>query len=101
MTCMAHLLFSLLNFSLANRKVENYPIKNYRGQSPNYRRKRWVYVHLIRGAANHPIIVHYEACKGAYLCILISEESTNKEYEEKMHIDARKIIFLKLFQWGK
>ena len=33
-----------------------YPIKNYRGLSPNYRGKRWVYVHFIRGAANPPII---------------------------------------------
>ena len=25
--------------------------------------------HFIIGAANHPIILHYEACKCAYLCI--------------------------------
>ena len=33
-----------------------YPIKNYRGLSPNYRGKRWAYVHFIGGAANYPII---------------------------------------------
>ena len=75
----------------------SYPIKNYRGISPNYRGKRWAYVHLIRGSANHPINVHYEECKCAYLSILISEASTNKNYEEKMHREARKAIFLKLF----
>ena len=31
-------------------------IKNYRGLSPNYRRERWTYVHLIRRSANHSII---------------------------------------------
>ena len=39
-----------------------YPIKNYRGLNPNYMGKRWAYVHFIRGAANYPIILHYEAC---------------------------------------
>ena len=67
-----------------------YPIKNYRG-------KRWAHVHLIRGAANHPIIVHYEACKFAYLCILISEASTRKKYKEIMPIEARKTIFFNYF----
>ena len=51
------------------------------------------------GAANHSIIVHYETCKYAYTCAcLVSEASTNKKYEEKMHIKARKTIFLTLLQ---
>ena len=56
----------LLSYNSIHR-MPNYPIKNYRGLSPNYRRKRWAYVHFIRGAANHPIFLHYEACKCAYL----------------------------------
>ena len=82
-----------------------YPIKNYRGLSPNYREERWAHVCFIRGAANHPIIylrstfdLHHEACKSVYLRILISEAYTNKKYEEKMHIETRKIIFLTLLQ---
>ena len=42
-----------------------------------------------------------EACKYAYLWILIREASTNKKYEQIMHIEARKTIFLKLLQYGK
>ena len=72
-----------------------YPIKNYRGLSPNYRGRRWAHVHLIKGSANHSIILHYKACKWAYLYILISKASTNKKYKKKMHIEARKTIFLK------
>ena len=52
-----------------NATTRLYPIKNYRGLSPNNRGKRWAYVPFIRGAANHPIILHYEACKCSYLCI--------------------------------
>ena len=40
-------------------------------------------------------ILHYEACKCAYLYILISEAPTNKIYEEKISIEARKTIFLR------
>ena len=81
------------------------PIKNYRGLSPNYREERWAYVHLMRGAANHPIIylrstfgLHHEANKCAYLRILISEAPTNKKYEWKMHIEVSKTDFLNSFQ---
>ena len=82
-----------------------YPIKNYRGLSPNNRRKRRAYVHLIRGAANYPIIylrptfgLHHKACKCVYLHILISEAPRNKKYEKKMYIEASKTIFLRSFQ---
>ena len=68
-----------------------YPIKNYRWLSPNYRAKRWAYVHLIRGLANHPFNVHYKACKCAYLCILISEASMHKKCIEK---------YVRLFSWN-
>ena len=63
------------------------PIKKYHKLSPNYKGKRWAYVHLIRGATNHPIIytlagfgLHHEVCKCAHLRILKSEAPTNKFY---------------------
>ena len=81
-----------------------YPIKNYRGLSPNYRGERWAYVHLIRGAANHPIIylsAHLQytprKLKICFLRILRSEAPTNKKYEEKRHIEASKTILLSSF----
>ena len=49
------------------------------GLSPNYRGDRWAYVHLTRESANHPINVHYKACKCTYLYISISETSRNKK----------------------
>ena len=80
-------------------------IKNYRELSPPYRGERWAYVYLIGGAAKPSIIclrptfgLHHEACKCAYLCILISETPTNIKYEEKMDVEARKTIFLSIFQ---
>ena len=73
-----------------------YPIKNYGGLSPNYRGKRWAYVNLIRGAANHSIILYYEACKCAYLCMYSKWSIYEQKYEDKMHIKARKTIFLTL-----
>ena len=42
--------------------------------------------------------LHHEAWKCVYLRILISAEPTNKKYEEKMHMEASKTIFLRLFQ---
>ena len=42
--------------------------------------------------------LHHEACKCVYVRILISETSTNKKYEEKMHIEVSETIFLRLFQ---
>ena len=45
----------LLNTSSMVIRLVHYPIKNYRGLSPHDRGKRWAYVHLIRGATNHPI----------------------------------------------
>ena len=81
------------------------PIKNYRELSLNYRGERWAYVHFIGGAANYILIypqptfgLHHEACKCVYLRILISEASTNIKYEEKMHIEVSKTIFLRLFR---
>ena len=61
----------------------HYPIKNYRGPSPNYRGERWAQVHLIRGLANQPIILHYEVYKCAYLRISISEAPTNKNMKRR------------------
>ena len=86
----------------------HFPIKNYRKLSPNYKRERWAYVPLIRGAADSSIIylpptfgLYHEAFKCVYLRILISEAPTKNKYEEKMHIEASKTIFLRLFQWRK
>ena len=52
--------------------------------------ERWAYVHLIREAANLPIIykrpsigLHHEACKCVYLSILISEVPTKKNMKRK------------------
>ena len=52
------LALSSIRHSASNkdRSILYYPIKNYRGLSPNYREKRWAYVHFIGGAANYPII---------------------------------------------
>ena len=86
----------------------HYAIKKYRGLSSNYRGERWAYVYLFRGAANYRVIyllptfdLHHEICKCVYLRILISEAPTNKTYEVKMHVEARKTIYLSLFQFGK
>ena len=64
-------LYALIQSTSVHRATVhmNYPIKNYRGLSPSYSEKRWAYVHLIRGAAHYPIILSYEACKYAYLCM--------------------------------
>ena len=90
------------------RIPQYYPIKNYRGLSPNYRGERWAYVDFIGESAKHPVNylrptfgLHHKACMCVYLLILISDEPTNKKYEVKMHIEASKTIFLRLFQWGK
>ena len=97
------ILVGLLIKNSENRAVAlkqlRYPIKNYRGLSAINMGERWAYVHLIRGSANYPIKVHYEACKCAYLYIFISEASLNKKNEEKMHVEARKILLLILFKW--
>ena len=81
------------------------PNQELSGAKSELQGERWAYVHLIREAANYPIIhlrltfgLHHKACKCAYLCILISEASTNKKHEEKMHIEASKTIFLRLYQ---
>ena len=79
-----------------------YPIKNYQGAKS----ERWAYVHFIGGAANYPIIypaiTHLRftprSLQWAYLRIFISETSTNKKYEEKMHIEVSETIFYRLLQ---
>ena len=42
--------------------------------------------------------LHHETCKYVYLRILISEASTNKKYEDKMHIEISKTNFMRSFQ---
>ena len=58
----------MVNALLIVRHNYDYPMKNYRGLSPNYRGKRWAYVHRIKRTANPPIIylqptfgLHHEA----------------------------------------
>ena len=70
-----YILIWMLNSQLKNEV--NYSIKNYRGLSPNYRGKRWAYIHHIRGSGsvNHPIILHYpitnyRCCTGGPLSIM-------------------------------
>ena len=48
--------FSSFWVILLTNQLTYYPIKNYRGLGPNYRGKRWAYVHFKGGAADHPII---------------------------------------------
>ena len=71
--------YNVLLVQLRYSVAAYYTMKNYRGLSPNYRGKRWAYVHLIEGSANYPIILHYEECKCAYLYMLINEASMNKK----------------------
>ena len=56
LTCPCQMCNSAYSIDTNPHAALYYPIKNYRGLSPNYRGERWAYVHLIRGAANHPII---------------------------------------------
>ena len=83
----------------------NYPIKNYRGLSPNYRGERWAVCSFHRRCGqlsyNLPITHLWITSRSLQVCflrILISEASTNKKYEDKMHIEASETIFLRLFQ---
>ena len=92
--------YAMLNTEIIST-IKYIPIKNYRVLSPNYRGKWWAYVHLIRGAANHPIILRYETCKCVSCACIISEASTKNKYEEKMHIEVSETIFLRLFQQEK
>ena len=69
---------------------------------------RWAYVHLIREAANLPIIyqrpifgLHHKACKYVFLRILKSEAPTNRKYEDKRHIEASKTFFIEILSIAK
>ena len=71
-----------------------YPIKKYRRLSPNYRGEL-----QLQGVCSS----YKRAGQPPYKCALRSMQmylltSTNKKYEEKMHIEARKTIFLLLFK---
>ena len=48
-----------------------------------------------------PIVIMLRKQSYVLICAyIVSEASTNKKYEDKMHIEARKTIFVTLLQQG-